>query len=196
MGRQADAVNRPLLFRHLWCVSIVEQLTVLEEGRWSRVRGADISELYRTHAPAAIRLAYVLVGDQEAAQDIVQDAFVRVFGRFGDRRGPEHFESYLRKAIVNLSKNHFRKRSHERAFLEKQRVGAITSQNTNDLDELRESLMGLPERQRTAIALRYLEDLSEHQTADAMDSTVPAVKSLVQRGMATLREQKARKRDE
>ena len=195
MGRQGQTVNRPLLFGPLGCVSIVEQLKTLEEDGWSRVRGADISELYRTYSPGAIRLAYVLIGDEEVARDLVQDAFVRVFGRFRDRRVPDHFESYLRKTIVNLAKNHFRKRAHERAFLEKQRPDVPTGL-TRGLDELQESLMQLPERQRIAIALRYLDDLSEHQTAEVMGTTVAAAKSLVQRGMATLREQKVRNRDE
>jgi RNA polymerase sigma factor (sigma-70 family) len=54
-------------------------------------------------------------------------------------------------------------------------------------DDLRAALLSLPVRQRTAIVLRFYEDLSEHQTADAMGTSGAAVKSLVARGMETLR---------
>lgn len=148
-----------------------------------------MGELYRAYSPAALRLAYVLVGDKEIAQDIVQDAFVRVFGRFGELRGTDKLEAYLRRTIVNLAKNHYRSRDHERTYLQRHgRSREDATQPPRGTTVLREVLMILPERQRAAIALRYLEDLSEHQTAEVLGTTVPAVKSLVQRAMTTLRE--------
>jgi RNA polymerase sigma-70 factor (sigma-E family) len=153
------------------------------------VRRADMGELYRSYSPAALRLAYVLVGDKDIAQDIVQDAFVRVFGRFGELRGTDKLQAYLRRTIVNLAKNHYRSRDHERTYLQQHGGPRDPAQPPRGTDALREVLMLLPERQRAAIALRYLEDLSEYQTAEVLGTTVPAVKSLVQRAMTTLREQ-------
>ncbi len=160
----------------------------MEVARSRSMPRPSLSELYRVHSPGALRLAYLLTGDHEAAQDLVQDAFVRLFARYRNLRDPDHFEAYLRKTVVNMSKNHHRKRARERSYLE--RKGAQLSPTTSVAPrdaQLRDALIRLPERQRAAIALRYLEDLSEQQTADVMDTTVAAVKSLTQRGNATLR---------
>ncbi len=68
------------------------------------MRRPSLAELYRTHSPGALRLAYVLVGDDDTAQDVVHEAFLRLFGRYRDLRDPEHFDAYLRRTIINLSK--------------------------------------------------------------------------------------------
>lgn len=147
----------------------------------------SLQELYRVHSPDALRLAYLLVGDREAAADLVQDAFVRLLGRYRDLRDVDHFEAYLRKTVVNLSKDHHRKRATERSYIARHSPGEEGDHALDPDEELHVALLKLPERQRAAIALRYLEDLSEQQTADVMDTTVAAVKSLTQRGSATLR---------
>ena len=149
----------------------------------------SLDQLYETHSRAALRLAYLLTADRDLAQDLVHDAFVRLFGRYRDLRDADHFEAYLRKTIVNLSKDQRRKKTIERAYIARQdRAGAegVASPSGSD-EELRGALMKLPQRQRAAVALRYLEDLSEQQTAEAMDTSVAAVKALTQRGAASLR---------
>src|SRR5207302_804336 len=70
--------------------------------------GRRLGELYRRHAPDAARLGYLLTGDRVLAEDLVQEAFVRMFGRFRDLRNPDAFGAYLRKTVVNLSRSHFR----------------------------------------------------------------------------------------
>ena len=157
-------------------------------ARWGRVKRPSLAELYRTHSPGALRLAYLLTGEREQAQDLVQDAFVRLFGRYRDLRDADHFEAYLRRTVVNLSKDQHRKRSRERTHLSRQSTTEPIAEVAGPNDELRRALMQLPERQRAAIALRYLEDLSEQQTAEAMDTSVSAVKSLTQRGTQALRQ--------
>lgn len=159
----------------------------MELARWSMLRRSSLAELYRLHSPAALRLAYVLVGDNDQAQDLVHEAFLRLFGRYRDLRDSDHFEAYLRRTIINLSKNHHRRSANERAFLHRLTRQQTRTEEPAGRDELSQALMRLPERQRAAMALRYLEDLSEQQTADAMDTTVAAVKSLTQRGGAALR---------
>lgn len=63
-------------------------------------RRARFEELYATSSPDALRVAYLLVGNRPQAEDIVQDAFVRVLGRFGELRKPESFRTYLMRAVV------------------------------------------------------------------------------------------------
>jgi len=74
-----------------------------------------LADAYVRSAPGGIRLAYLLTGDRAVAEDLVQEAFVRFVGRLRFLRDPDAFEPYLRRTIVNLSKNHFRRRAVERA---------------------------------------------------------------------------------
>ena len=155
------------------------------------VERGSLSELYVAYAPDGIRLAFLLTGDRALAEDLVQDAFVRLVGRLRNLRDPNAFWTYLRRTIVNLATSHFRHRKVERAYLD--RLAAAPSAVTNDNDELDESmhrvLLGLPQRQRTAIVLRFYEDLSDVQTAAVLGCSPGTVRSLVSRGMKTLREE-------
>ncbi len=153
-----------------------------------RIEGGVLADLYARHAGEALRLAYLLTGDRSLADDLVQDAFVRVAGRLLHLRDPGGFYAYLRKTIVNLARSHFRHRAVERRFLERQAgPPPIEPEDVSDRERLRRALMALPIGQRTAIVLRYFEDLSEAQTADLMGRHAAAVKSLVSRAMVTLR---------
>ena len=158
----------------------------------ARGGAARLEELYIAHAPSATRLAYLLTGDQNLAEDLTQDAFVKLAGRFRDLRNPDAFQAYLRRTVINLATSHWRRLRTERAYVDKQ--GGTAPADTNYLpdvegrDELWRALRKLPPRQRAAIVLRYYGDLSEQQTADALQVSVGAVKSLVSRGMDRLRE--------
>ena len=153
-----------------------------------RIEGGTLADLYARHADEALRLAYLLTGDRALAEDLVQDAFVRVAGRLLHLRDPGGFHAYLRKTIVNLARSHFRHRAVERRFLERQAAPPpVEPDDVPDRERLRRALMDLPIGQRTAIVLRYFEDLSEAQTADLMGRHAAAIKSLVSRAMVTLR---------
>src|SRR5918996_5119046 len=80
-----------------------------------------LAKLYGEHSASAFRLAYLLTGDADLAEDLVQDAFVKLIGRFADLRGLGSFDAYLRRTIVNLSYGSFRRRRVERAYLARTR---------------------------------------------------------------------------
>lgn len=155
---------------------------------------AALGELYVRHAPEGIRLAYLLTGDRALAEDLVQEAFARFVGRLHYLRKPEAFGAYLRTTLVNLSHSHFRHAKVERTYLERlartpQRAGSPNE----DLDEaMHETLLRLPERQRAAIVLRFYEDLTDAQAAEIMRCRPGTVRSLVSRGMSTLRSELGR----
>jgi RNA polymerase sigma-70 factor (sigma-E family) len=145
--------------------------------------------LYRAHAAEALRLGYLLTGDRSLAEDLVQDAFVKVLGRFHDLRNHDAFWWYLRRTIVNLSTSHFRRRRVERAWLARQRLeeSMPSAHDLGERDRLRTALMTLRPEQRAAIVLRFYEDLSEADTAEALGMPVGTVKSTVSRGLERLR---------
>lgn len=154
-----------------------------------QARTSSMEELYAANAQRAGRLAYFLVGDKELSQDLVQEAFLKVFARWGNLREPHSFGAYLNRTIVNLAHKAHRRRRIERHYLDKQpRHEAIASERDYETaDELWGRLQSLPQRQRTAIVLRYYEDLTDHQAAEAMGCSEKAIASLVQRALGTLR---------
>jgi RNA polymerase sigma-70 factor (sigma-E family) len=152
-----------------------------------------VAELYVRHSPAAWRLAFLLTGDRTAAEDLVQEAFIRVVGRFAHLRVPDAFEAYLRRTIVNLHTSQLRRTRLERSFVERERhviAGGLVepaAENLGEREELWRELLRLPARQRAAVVLRFYEDLSERETADVLRCSPAAAKSLVARAMETLR---------
>jgi RNA polymerase sigma-70 factor (sigma-E family) len=153
-------------------------------------RGGRLETLYRTHVDDALRVAYLLTGNNALAEDLTQDAFVRVFGSFQDLRNKDAFWWYLRRTIVNLSSSHFRRRRVERTYLARQRTAeAMPETDLGDRERLRSALMKLRPEQRAAVVLRYYEDLTEATTAEILGRPVGTVKSMVSRAMDRLREE-------
>ena len=158
---------------------------------------ADLEDLYVRHTPAAVRVAFLITGDADLAQDIAHDAFLRAVGRFRHLREPEAFEAYLRRSVVNACTSHFRHRTVEAAYVRRQGRAAATVSEPDQgrRDELRTALRALPARQRAAVVLRYYADLSEEQTGEALRCSPAAVRSMVARAMETLRERIPRSED-
>lgn len=158
-------------------------------GNGERLPSAErrLADLYAARAAHSLRLAFLMTGDANAAEDIVQEAFVRTFARLKDRRSPERLEAYLRRTVINLSHDRHRKLRSARQFLA--RAGRISHSHT-EMDArlaFRDLLQQLPHRQRAALVLRYYEDLSEQDAADILNCSVAALKQLVQRALTTLR---------
>lgn len=151
---------------------------------------AGLATLYDRSAPGAIRLAYLLTGDRMLAEDLAQDAFVRVAGRLTHLREPASFDAYLRRAVVNLAKNHFRRRAVERAFLDRSAPTpheAGPEQPVVNRRATMAALAKLPPRQRAAIVLRFYEDLPEDEIARILRCRDGTVRSLVTRGVHAMR---------
>ena len=160
-------------------------------SRDADAEGDPLGEVYVRFAPGGIRLAYLMTGDRAVAEDLVQEAFVRFVGRLHSLRDPGAFDAYLRRTVINLSKNYFRRRSLERSDLERQASQAPRVHEERDVSEyeaMRLALLGLPVRQRAAIVLRYYEDLPEAQIADLLRCRPATVRSLVSRGLEALRQ--------
>jgi RNA polymerase sigma-70 factor (sigma-E family) len=165
--------------------------TVTARAARAETAPSSLEELYRRHVDDALGLAYLLTGDRNLAEDLVQDAFVRVLGRFHDLRSRDAFWWYLRRTLVNLANSHFRRRRVERAWLERQRPepAAPPGADLEERERVVAALMTLRPEQRAAVVLRYFEDLSEADTAEALGRPIGTVKSMVSRGMERLREE-------
>ena len=123
------------------------------------------------------------------AEDLVQEAFVRVTGRFGHLRTPDAFPGYLRRTIVNLFTSQLRRRALEREWLRRQSGEPVTFQGEPEADDdLWRALAVLPPRQRAALVLRYYDDLSEREAGQVLGCSTGALHQLVTRATATLRE--------
>ncbi|MGH2808013.1 MAG: RNA polymerase sigma factor [Actinomycetota bacterium] len=153
---------------------------------------SNLDRLYAEHAAPALRFAFLLVGDAHLAEDLVQDAFLRMFGRFRHLRDPDAFGSYLNRTIVNLSRDYFRRRALEAKHLEAERDAAPPTTSLPDVAQHRvliAALQTLPVRQRAAVIMRHHQDLSERQVADALECSLGAAKALIARGMEKLRKE-------
>jgi RNA polymerase sigma-70 factor (sigma-E family) len=149
--------------------------------------------LYAAHWSQLVRLGVMLVHDQGAAEEIVQDCFIAVHARWGRLRDPEKALAYLRRSVVNRSRSHLRHLSVVRRHALREappEPSAGADSPTYDRAQ-REAVLGalrrLPRRQREVLALRYYLDLSEAEIAELLGISRGAVKSHASRGAAALR---------
>jgi RNA polymerase sigma-70 factor (sigma-E family) len=168
--------------------------TVTEEPVWTADEALEA--LYAAHWRRLVRLSVLLVHDQGAAEEIVQDAFVAVHARWSRLRDPDQALAYLRQTVVNRSRSALRHRgvvrryaAREAAAPERTRVPGADEPALAAARRARvlEAMRTLPQRQREVLALRYYLDLSEAEIADTLGISRGAVKSHASRGAATLR---------
>ena len=159
-------------------------------SQWTAEARSPLEGLYLRHAPRAMRLAYLLTGERAGAEDLVQDAFIRVASKTSKLDNDAAFAGYLRKTIVNLHTSRMRRRKVERAYIAREASRPTTDAVLPDIDirnDMRRRLLALPPRQRAALVLRYYEDLSEAEAAAILRCSPGAVKSLTSRGVRALR---------
>ena len=157
--------------------------------RWDA--DAGVTALYSAHYAGLVRLATLLLHDQGAAEEVVQDSFVAMHGAWKRLREPENALAYLRQSVVNRSRSVLRHRTVVERLRPPKDPDAASAE-AGALEALEHErvisiLRTLPARQREALVLRYYGDLSEAQIAEAMGISRGAVKSHASRGLAALR---------
>ncbi len=145
----------------------------------------DLAILFEELLPGLVRLAHLLTGSMPLAEEAVQDAFVTVYQR---RAGIDKPEQYLRRVVVNNCHSRTRRRG-----VEKRKLQIVASQSSHadwppEVDEVWDLLADLTPRQRTALVLRFYEDLTIPAIAEAMRVRPGTIKSLIHRGLAQLKE--------
>ncbi|HEV2754385.1 MAG TPA: sigma-70 family RNA polymerase sigma factor [Actinomycetota bacterium] len=154
--------------------------------------GGRLERLYVRHVPRVTRIAFLLVGDAEAARDLAHEAYLRTSRRLHTLRNPDAFGAYMTRTAINLSKRHRVRRERERRYVERASGELRTETVPPDVatqDELVRALRELPQRQRAALVLRFYADLPDADIAEALGSPVGTVRSLISRGLAALRKQ-------
>ena len=153
-----------------------------------------LDQLYAAHWRSLVRLAVLLVHDVSLAEEIVQDSFVAVHGRWRGLRDPDRALAYLRQTVVNRGRSALRHRARRRAARRARPAGHHGAGSrrrrvlpTTGATAVLDALRGLPARQREVLALRYYSELSEAEIADALGISRGAVKSHASRGAAALR---------
>ena len=144
--------------------------------------------------PRLMRTAFLLTGEQHAAEDLVQSTLERVYVSWRRIGAADDPEAYVRRVMINLHARKHRRRLKE--FLAPKDDSGLVHEiadtgdriaQADDRSALLKALAQLPLRQREAVVLRYWEDLTETQAAEAMGCSVGTVKSNAAKGIAKLR---------
>ena len=150
----------------------------------------EFDAFMRGRWPAMVRLGYALTGDVGHAEDLAQAAFARAYASWGRVRRAGDPDAYVRRIVINEHRRRFRKHrvaEELRGDLGDAAGGHQEHQALDDRRALLDALRALGPRQRAVVVLRYWLDLSEAETAAALNCSVGTVKSQASRALATLR---------
>jgi len=148
-------------------------------------RYADFEDFVVTRRGPLLRTAYLLTGNHHDAEDLVQSALIKVVPKWG--RIKDRPEPYVRQVLARESVSRWRGRRWREVSTDV--VPEATHYDSTDRIELLEDLRRLSPRQRAVLVLRYFDDLTEVDTAEALGISVGTVKSHVRDALVRLRSQ-------
>ena len=180
--------------RRSWCVEIA--LTRQDEGREVGLadsaadKAADFDTWVAARGPGLLRLAYTLTGNQADAEDVVQEALARAIPRWERIARVENVDAYVRRMVVNAHTSWWRRWKRRETPVAELRDSVVDdhSDATDDSRRLWLACQALPDVQRTAVVLRYYEQLEYGEIADLTGVREGSVRARVSRGIAALRE--------
>ena len=143
----------------------------------------EFAAFFDVASPRLLSAAWFLTGDQQAAEDLAQEALARTYARWGRVRAGNPM-AFARTVMANLHTDRWRK--HRREVLTDDLPDRGTWVDPQTVDLVR-ALAGLPRRERECVVLRHYLDLSEKQTAETLGISVGSVKSYTMHGLRRLR---------
>ncbi|MDP9223173.1 MAG: sigma-70 family RNA polymerase sigma factor [Actinomycetota bacterium] len=148
----------------------------------------DLEAFCRSEHARLVGVLALYCRDRELAQELAQDALVRLCRDWEKVRDLDHPEAWLHWVGLNLANSFFRRRAAEKRA--RQRLHPVTESPRAERSdaELLDALGTLPPRQKAALLLRYYADLSTRESAQALNCPEGTVKTLVHRGIKKLRE--------
>ena len=156
--------------------------TAVDSG--GRVRQATFDDFVAARSRALLRTAYLLTHDHALAEDLLQTALTKAW--FAWRRIDGDPEPYVRRILVNTYASWWRRKWNGERPTEEVPEPA-TAEPGSEPTDLWRAMERLPRRQRAVVVLRYVEDLTEVQTADVLGCSVGTVKSQCSKALAKLR---------
>ena len=160
-------------------------------------KDADFSAYMAARQPALYRTAFLLAGDHAGAEDLLQNAFAKLYLSWDKIRDREALDGYVRRIMVNehnsLWRRAWKRREHSTDTLPE--TGTHDSYDDGADGALWSFVQTLPPKQRSVVVLRYYEQLSEAETADVLGISVGTVKSQTSRALAGLRARAPRSLD-
>lgn len=175
----------------------VQPLADDDDTLLARIAGGDrgaFARLAERHTARALAVAQRILGSAGEADEVVQEAWIRVWARAGQWQagGSARFSTWLHRVVVNLCID--RRRRPGFAPIEEAPEMADPSPSAGTMIQRRqmaelmnEALADLPDRQRAAVALCYYEEMSAAEAGKVLDLSVPAVESLLARARRALR---------
>lgn len=166
------------------------EIAVMGQARAGRDEA--VAELFDRHYAPMCRLAFVILGDAPLAEEIVMEALLKTFTGWGRIRDVERADAYLRRAVVNLCRSKIRRKVIEARVnaqvhhRDESRAPEWDAERHETRRLVWRAVKDLPERQRAAVVLRYLEDLPESEIADILQVSVGTVKSQLSKARAKL----------
>ena len=151
-----------------------------------------VEDLFVQREAEVVRLAWGLTGDASLAQELAQEAFVRVYVHRRRLRDPAAAPAYLRRTVINLAFSHTRRVKRVGRAEEGRDDQPGPRRPEDDIAgwvDLRAALAALPPRRRACVVLRFYLDLTEADTAAALGISVGTVKSQMHKALGQLREQ-------
>ena len=147
----------------------------------------DFDAFVVARSPALLRTAYLLVGDEGLAEDLLQSTLTKSW--FAWKRITGEPEPYVRRVLVTTSASWWRRRwTRETPTAElPERRGPAGADGAVELQDLWDAIGRLPRRQRAVVVLRYMEDRTEVETAHLLGCSVGTVKSQCAKALAKLR---------
>jgi RNA polymerase sigma-70 factor (sigma-E family) len=148
----------------------------------------QVTELYQVHALGLARLALLMLGDRDAAQDVVQDAFLGLYRRWGKLSSADAAPAYLRTSVLNGCRTLLKRRSRPapHAVEESLESAEAVLLQTEEQRAMLAVIRRLPSRQRETLVLRYYLDMTEDQAAQVMGVSRGTVKSATSRAVAAV----------
>ncbi len=157
----------------------------------SRSRDDDFTEFLQARQPALLRTAYLLTGDRADAEDLLQNSLAKLYLAWDKVQQRDSVDAYLRRIMVNENnsvwRRPFKRREVVTGEIPESRHGVSDRYDDGEAARLWSFVQTLPRRQRAVIVLRYYEQLSEAEIADALGCSVGTVKSQASRALASLR---------
>lgn len=157
-------------------------------------RQAGLAALHTEHFESLMRTAYWILGDHSLAEEIVQDAFVKLAQAWDRVDDLAAAPGYLRRIVINLSRSKIRRLATGRRKLDRvarlEAAGGIAEPSFAAIDEpLAAAIRSLPRRQRECVVLRFVHDLTVDSIAETLAISSGSVKTHLHRGLQKLNDE-------